>query len=160
MHKYRCSNNYSYLIIIIINLQMVFWVQVFRSNEKKLHIIMWFQECDWNTSSLHMIIWFQVFKYKWGSVSQWLRTLGFNLSLSHTKDSKKWYLIPPCLTLSIIRYVSRVKWSNPGKGLAPSPTPQCNNYWKGSSPVALDYDCYLYLYAFMWLMETIICKQL
>ena len=25
---------------------------------------------------------------------------------------KKWYLISPCLTLSIIRYGSRVKWSN------------------------------------------------
>ena len=25
----------------------------------------------------------------------------------------KWYLMPPCLTLSIIRYGSRVKWSNP-----------------------------------------------
>ena len=34
----------------------------------------------------------------------------------------KWYLIHPCLTLSIIRYVSRIKWGNPGKGLAPSPT--------------------------------------
>ena len=38
---------------------------------------------------------------------------------------KKWYLMPPCLTLSIIRYGSRVKWSNPGKGIAPSPTPWC-----------------------------------
>ena len=28
---------------------------------------------------------------------------------------KKWYLMPPCLTLSIVRYGSRVKWSNPGK---------------------------------------------
>ena len=26
----------------------------------------------------------------------------------------------PCLTLSIIRYGSRVKWSNPGKGVVPS----------------------------------------
>ena len=26
--------------------------------------------------------------------------------------------MPPCLTLSIIRYGSRVKWSNPGKGVA------------------------------------------
>ena len=26
-------------------------------------------------------------------------------------------MIPPCLTLSNIRYVSRVKWSNPGKGV-------------------------------------------
>ena len=30
---------------------------------------------------------------------------------------KKWYLMPPCLTFSIIRYRSRVKWSNPWKGV-------------------------------------------
>ena len=29
----------------------------------------------------------------------------------------KWYLKPPCLTLSNIRYVSRVKWNNPRKGV-------------------------------------------
>ena len=29
-------------------------------------------------------------------------------------------MIPPCLTLSNIRYISRVKWCNPGKGVAPS----------------------------------------
>ena len=39
---------------------------------------------------------------------------------------KKWYLMPHCLTLSIIRYGSRVKWSNPGKGVAPSPTHWCS----------------------------------
>ena len=34
---------------------------------------------------------------------------------------KKWYLMPPCLTLSIIKYRSRVKWSSPGIGeLRPS----------------------------------------
>ena len=37
----------------------------------------------------------------------------------HTKDFKKWYLIPPCLTLSNIRYVSSIKWSNPEKELHP-----------------------------------------
>ena len=31
----------------------------------------------------------------------------------------KRYLILPCLTLSDIRYVSRLKWSNPGKGVTP-----------------------------------------
>ena len=36
------------------------------------------------------------------------------------KTKKKWYLMPPCLTVSIIRYVSRVMWSNPGIGVAPS----------------------------------------
>ena len=51
----------------------------------------------------------------------------------------KWYLIPPCLTLSIIRYLSRVKLSNPGKGVAPSPTSQCSSYWKGSLRVTLHY---------------------
>ena len=41
---------------------------------------------------------------------------------------KKWYLIPPCLSLSIVRYGSRVKWSNPGKGVVPNPTPRCSSY--------------------------------
>ena len=58
----------------------------------------------------------------------------------------QWYLIPPCWTLSNIRYVSRVKWSNPRKGVAPSPIPRCRNYWKGSLPVILDYSCQLTYY--------------
>ena len=33
----------------------------------------------------------------------------------------------------------KLKWSNPGKGIAPSPTLQCSSYWKGSLRVALDY---------------------
>ena len=41
---------------------------------------------------------------------------------------KKWYLIHPSLTLSIIKYVSRVKWSNTGKGESPSPTPRFSSY--------------------------------
>ena len=40
--------------------------------------------------------------------------------------------MPPCLTLSIIRYRSRVKSSNPGKGVAPSPTPRYSSYRKGA----------------------------
>ena len=41
---------------------------------------------------------------------------------------EKWYLIPPCLTVSNIRYVSRVKWSNLGKEVTLYPTPWCSNY--------------------------------
>ena len=43
--------------------------------------------------------------------------------------------------------VSRVKWNNLGKGVAPTWTPRCSNYWKGSLLVALDYSrqrTYLY----------------
>ena len=57
---------------------------------------------------------------------------------------KKWYLMPPCLTLTIIRYGLRVKWSNPGKGVAPSPTPWCSSYRKGRLRLTLDYGRQLY----------------
>ena len=63
---------------------------------------------------------------------------------SNQKLKRKWYLIPPSLTFSIIRYISRVKRKNPGKGVAPSPTPQCSSYWKGSLQIALDYGHQLY----------------
>ena len=61
------------------------------------------------------------------------------------KKKKKWYWMLPCLTLSIIRYGSRIKWSNPGNRVAPSPTLQCSSYWKGSLQVALDYSCHFTL---------------
>ena len=34
---------------------------------------------------------------------------------------KKWYMMPPCLALSTLRWGSRVKWSNPGNGVARPP---------------------------------------
>ena len=52
--------------------------------------------------------------------------------------TKKWFLMSLCLTVSIIRYVSRVKWNNPGKGVVPSSTPWCSGYRKGRLGVALD----------------------
>ena len=57
----------------------------------------------------------------------------------------KCYLITPWLTLGNIRYVSRLKWSSPGKGVAPSSTPRYSSYWKGSLRVTLEYSCPLYL---------------
>ena len=48
-------------------------------------------------------------------------------------------MIPPCFKLSIIRYVSRVKWSNSGKGSASSLTSRCSCYRKGSLLFALNY---------------------
>ena len=41
------------------------------------------------------------------SVLQWPRRSEFNSRFSHTKDSKSWYLTPLCLTLNLIRYISR-----------------------------------------------------
>ena len=56
-------------------------------------------------------------------------------------------MVFPCLKLSNIRYVSRVKWGNPGKGVAPSPTLRCSSYRKGNLLVALDYGRQLLLYS-------------
>ena len=62
---------------------------------------------------------------------------------------KKWYLISPCLTLSIIRYVSRVTWSNPEKRVVPFPTPWYYSYGKGCLRVALNYGCQLYFLLYL-----------
>ena len=42
------------------------------------------------------------------------------------------------------KVLSRVKWSNPGKGVAPSPTPWCSSYRKGILRVTLDCGRQLY----------------
>ena len=41
-------------------------------------------------------------------------------------------VLDAALLNSIIRYVSRVKWSYPGKGVVPSPIHRCSSYWKGA----------------------------
>ena len=52
--------------------------------------------------------------------------------------------MPPYLTLSIIRYGSRVKWGNPARGVVPFPTPRCSSYWKGNLQGTLNYSRQLY----------------
>ena len=44
------------------------------------------------------------------------------------------------------KVLSRVKWSNPGKGVAPSPTPWCSSNRKGILRVTFDYGCQIYFY--------------
>ena len=39
--------------------------------------------------------------------------------------TQKMVLDSSCLTFRILRHGTRVKWSNPWKGIAPSPTPRC-----------------------------------
>ena len=75
----------------------------------------------------------------WLECSPMAREIWAQSQIESYQRPKKWYLTISCLTLSIIRYVSRVKWSNPGKGVAPSPTPRCSSYRKGSFRVNLDY---------------------
>ena len=68
--------------------------------------------------------------------------------------TQKCYLMPPCLTGSIIRYVSRVKLGNPGKGVSPSRTRWCSRYKKRSLRVTFDYGRQLYFYYEAHMPET------
>ena len=86
---------------------------------------------------------------KWVEGSQMVWETWLQSQVASYQRLSKWYLIPPCLTLSNLRYVSRVKWSNPGKGVVPFPTPRCSSYWKGTLQVTLDYSrqlLYIYIY--------------
>ena len=69
---------------------------------------------------------------------------------------KKWHLMSPCLTLSIIRYGSRVKWTNPGKGIAPSPTPRCSKLLK-KEPLDCPWLRLPTLLLLLLFIETYIC---
>ena len=74
-----------------------------------------------------------------------VRDIGVRSQVESYQRLKKWYLMPPWLTLSIIRYESRVKWSNQGKRVAPSHTPRWSSYRKWSFRVTLDYGCQIYI---------------
>ena len=61
---------------------------------------------------------------------------------------KKWYLMPPCLTQHY-KVQIKGKWSYPGKGVAPSLTPQCTSSWKGNFLVALTVVSQLLIYIYI-----------
>ena len=49
------------------------------------------------------------------------------------------------------KVLSRVKLGNPEEGVAPSPTPRCSSYWKGSLQVALEYGRQLYTHIYIYI---------
>ena len=75
---------------------------------------------------------------KWVECSPMVRETAVQSQVEWYQRLKKWYLMPPCLTPSIIRWGSKVKWSNPGNGVTASLTPPCSSDWKGSLRVTID----------------------
>ena len=61
---------------------------------------------------------FHVKKSHWVECSPMAPESGVQSQVELYQRLKKCFLISPYLTLSIIRYGSSVKWSNPGKGVA------------------------------------------
>ena len=62
----------------------------------------------------------------WFECSPMVRETWVQSQVESYQRLKKLYLTPPCLTLSIIKYVSRVKGSNPREGLLALSTPRCS----------------------------------
>ena len=90
---------------------------------------------------------FYIYIYKeWVECSPVIQETGVQSQVESYQKLKKWYLMPPCLTLSTILWGSRVKWSNPGNAVVSSPTPRCSSYWKRRLRVTLDEGHQLYFY--------------
>ena len=53
------------------------------------------------------------------------------------------------------KVLSRVKWSNPGKRVVPSPTPRCSSYRKGILWVTLDYGRQLTYCIYIFFIQNI-----
>ena len=102
----------------------------------------------WETLLDIIYIYIYIYIYICYRALAWLLECSSMAQVESYQRLKKWYLMPPCLTLSIIRYRSRVKWINPEEGLAPSPTPLCSSYRKWSLRVTLNYDHELYICCF------------
>ena len=61
-----------------------------------------------------------------------------SLILSHT--TQKMALDTFLLNIQLYKVHIKGKWSNPEKGVSPSPTLRCRSYWKKKShQIALDY---------------------
>ena len=83
------------------------------------------------------------------------RKTGVQSQVKSYQRLKEWYLIPPCLTLSIIRYRSRVKWINPGKGVTACFIARSSSYWKGSPQIDLDYGHQLiYINIYIYIVSS------
>ena len=58
--------------------------------------------------------------FKWVEFSPLIQETEVQFHVESYQRLKKWYLMPPCLTTNILRYVSNVKWCNPGKSVGSS----------------------------------------
>ena len=74
-----------------------------------------------------------------GKVKQSREGVAPSLHLGVVAIEKGAFGSPSTMVANFTLLLSRVKRSNPEKGVAPSPTPRCTSYWKGSLPVAVDY---------------------
>ena len=94
----------------------------------------------WHKSDfVHFYIYYLIIYWAIGLMSRvFANGLGDRGSVPGWVIPKTQKMVLDIALLSIIRWESRVKWSNPGNGIAPSPTPRCRRYLKGSLQVTFN----------------------
>ena len=93
---------------------------------------------------LHFLsLWYDLI-WNWTQVSQTIGEHSNHYVNWHTKDLKNgvW---PSLFCIQHYKVMIYGNSSDPGKGVAPSPTPHCSSYWKGSLQVTLDDDQQTYV---------------
>ena len=122
--EHNFQSNLIYIYCVCVHFIYIYWVlrvmlQLASETNKSLLVSLSFTVCPIHPAFVPQLSKPQYIYIYIGLVvkvfHQWSGRPGFNLKSSHIKDSKKWYLIPLCLTVGIIRNVSRVKWCNPWK---------------------------------------------
>ena len=112
----------------------------------------------WCRSFIYSFYFIFLIKRLWVECLSMARETGVQSQIESYQRLKKWYLMEPCLTLSIIRYRSRVKRSYPRKEVAPFPTPRCSSYWKKESSghswlrSSTFFLLYIYIYIYIWIL--------
>ena len=107
----RCRGGcYSFPLIAPLNP----WSVPYNSDRqvRKYHFLSLWYDSNWDWTPVSRPI------CEWVGCSPMIRETGVQSQVESCEKLKKLYLISPCLTLSIIRYISRVKWCNPRNGVA------------------------------------------
>ena len=139
---------------------------LFKHNYSPLYTRTYLYKPTHTSTNTHIHLYKQTFTFVHGMMvecSPIARETWVQFQVESYQKLKKWYLIPPCLILSTRRCGSRVTLSNPEKGVAPSPTPWCSSYRKGSFRVTLDYGRQFYFfnftYAYTYIIDSHTCAQ-
>ena len=85
---------------------------------KQFHVLKCVRYCFIRTGTIHFLIEESLFANGPGDLG----------SIPGQVIPKTLKMVLDTSWLNNIRYVSRIKWINPGKGVAPSPTPLCSSY--------------------------------
>ena len=108
-----------------------------KNNNIYIYIYIYIYVCVGGVNNGQKFPMFIIKMQTWVECSPMARETRVQSQVESYQRLKKWYLILPCLTLSNITDLSRVKLRNPGEVVASSLTPRCRSYWKRTLTVVL-----------------------